>query len=100
LASQISLILCGIRKSCHSSRRNLLLYLFIKTATDHSIFERISLLPTTYKYLSNIFLSKLTQYTDETDGNHQCAFQSKSSTTDQIFFHQILDKKWEHNGTV
>jgi hypothetical protein len=35
-------------------------------------------------------------YIDEIIGDHQCGFQRKSSTTDQIFcIRQILEKKWE-----
>jgi hypothetical protein len=32
---------------------------------------------------------------------HRCCFQRNRSTTDQILYiHQILEKKWEYNGTV
>jgi hypothetical protein len=32
---------------------------------------------------------------------HQCGFQHNRSLTDQIFYiQQILEKKWEYNGTV
>jgi hypothetical protein len=34
----------------------------------------ISLLPTTYKILSNILLSRLTTYIDKINGDHQCRF--------------------------
>jgi hypothetical protein len=34
-------------------------------------------------------------------GDHQCGFRRNKSTTDQIFYvRQILEKKWEYNGTV
>jgi hypothetical protein len=33
--------------------------------------------------------------------DHQCGFRRNRSTTDQIFYtRQILEKKWEYNGTV
>jgi hypothetical protein len=61
----------------------------------------IPLLSTSYKMLSNIFLSLLIQYIDEIIGDNQCWFQCKSSTTDHnICIHQILEKKWEYNETV
>jgi retron-type reverse transcriptase len=51
--------------------------------------------------LSNILLSRLIPYADEINGAHQCGFRRNRSTTDQIFYiRQILEKKWEYNGTV
>jgi hypothetical protein len=33
--------------------------------------------------------------------DHQCGFRHNRSTMDQIFYiRQILEKKWEHIGTV
>jgi sorting nexin-29 len=59
------------------------------------------LLSTSYKILSNILLARLTPYADEIIGDHQCGFQHNRSTTDQIFYiWQILEKKWEYNGTI
>jgi hypothetical protein len=59
------------------------------------------LLSTSYKILSNILLARLTPYGDEIMGDHQCGFRRNRSTTDQIFYiRQILEKKWEFNGTV
>jgi hypothetical protein len=64
-------------------------------------FMYASLLSTSYKILSNILLARLTPYTDEIMGDHQCGFRRNRSTTDQIFYiRQILEKKWEYNGTV
>jgi hypothetical protein len=69
--------------------------------TDCSNYRSISLLSTSYKILSNILLSTLITYADEIIGDHQCGFQCNRSTTDQIFYiRQILEKKWEYNGTV
>jgi hypothetical protein len=43
----------------------------------------------------------LIPYADEIIGDHQCGFQCNRSKTDQIFYiRQILEKKWEYNGTV
>jgi hypothetical protein len=59
------------------------------------------LLAASYKILSNILLSRLTPYADEIIGDHHCGFRRNRSTTDQIFcIRQILEKKWEYNGTV
>jgi hypothetical protein len=70
-----------------------------KTACSH--YRGISLLSTSYKILYNILLSRLSAYTDEIIGDHQCGFRRNRSTTDQIFcIHRILKKKWECNGTV
>jgi len=58
-------------------------------------------LPPTYKILSNILLSRLTPYAEETTGDHQCGFRRNRSTTDHIFcIRQILEKKWEYNEAV
>jgi hypothetical protein len=82
----------------NSSGRNLLLHLFIKNVdkTDCSNCRGISLLPNTYK----IYVSRLTPYVDEIIGYHQRGFQCIIRTTDQICIRYILEKKWEHNGTV
>jgi len=58
-------------------------------------------LPTTYRILSNILLSRLTPYAEEIIGDHQCVFRSIRSTTDHIFcVGQIFEKKWESNEAV
>jgi hypothetical protein len=71
-----------------------------KTACSN--YRGISLLPTSYKILTNILLSRLIPYADEIIGDHQCGFRRNMSTNDQIFYiRQILEKKWgEYNGTV
>jgi hypothetical protein len=69
--------------------------------TDCSNYRGISLLSTAYEVLSNIFLSRLTPYTEEIIGDHQCGFRRNRSTTDHIFcIRQMLEKKWEYNGAV
>ena len=69
--------------------------------TDCSNYRGISILPTTYKILSNILLSRLTPYVEETIGDHQCGFLHSGSTTDLIFcIHQILEKRWEYKEAV
>jgi hypothetical protein len=69
--------------------------------TECSNYQGISLLPTSYKILSNILLSRLIPYADEIIGDHQCGFRCNRSMIDQIFYiRQILEKKWAYNGTV
>jgi hypothetical protein len=69
--------------------------------TDCNKYRGISLLPTTYKSLSNILLSRLFPYAEEIMGDHQGGFRRNRSTTDHIFcIRQILEKKWEHNEAV
>jgi hypothetical protein len=69
--------------------------------TDYNNYRGISLLSNAYKILSNIFLARLTPYVNKVIGDHQCGFRRNRSTTDQIFCsRQILEKKWEYNGTV
>ena len=47
-----------------------------------SNYRGMPILPTTYKILSNILLSRLTQYSEEIIGDDQCGFQRNRSTTD------------------
>ena len=69
--------------------------------TDCNNYRGISLLPTTYKILSNILLSGLIPYAKEMIENHQCGFRRNRSTSDHIFcIRQILEKKWEYNDEV
>jgi hypothetical protein len=69
--------------------------------TDCNNYPGISLLSTAYNTLSNILLVRLTPYVNEIIGNHQSGFRRNRSTMDQIFYiRQILEKKWEYNGTV
>jgi len=58
-----------------------------------SNYRGVSFLPTTYKILSSILLSRLAPYAEEITGNHQCGFRRNRSTTDHIFcLRQILEK--------
>jgi hypothetical protein len=69
--------------------------------TDCNNCRGISLLSTAYKILSKILLVRLTPFVNEIIGDHQCGFRHNRSTMDQIFYiQQILEKKWEYNGTV
>jgi hypothetical protein len=69
--------------------------------TDSKNYRGISLLSTAYKILSNILLARLTSYVNEIIGDHQCGFRRNRFTMDQIFYiRQILEKKWDFNGTV
>jgi len=68
---------------------------------DCNNYRGISRLPTTYKILSNILLSRLTPYAKEIIGDHQCGFRRNRSTIDHIFcIRQIIEKKWEYNEEV
>jgi len=61
-----------------------------------SNYTGTSLLPTTYKILSNILFSRLSPYADEIIGEHQCSFRRNMSTTEHILcLRQTLEKKWE-----
>ena len=65
--------------------------------TDYNNYRGISLLPTTYKILSNILLSRLIPYAKEIIGDHQCGFRRNKLTIDHIFcIRQILEK----NGNI
>jgi hypothetical protein len=46
--------------------------------TDCTNYRRISLLPTTYKILSNILLSRLNPYVEEITEDHQCGYGNNS----------------------
>jgi hypothetical protein len=51
--------------------------------------------------LTKILLARLTPYVNEIIGDNQCGFGHNRSTTDHILYiRQILEKKWEYNGTV
>jgi len=69
--------------------------------TDCNNYRGISLLPTTYKIVSNILLSRLIPNAEDVTGDHQCGLRHNRSTTDHIFcIRQILEKKWEYNEAV
>jgi len=68
--------------------------------TEHSNYRGISLLPTTYKILSNILLSRLTPYAEETIGGHQCGLWWKRSTMITFCIRQILDKTCKYNKAM
>jgi hypothetical protein len=66
--------------------------------TDYSNYRGISRLPTTYKMLPNILLSRLTPYATEMLGDHQFGFRRNRSNTDHTFcIRQIVEKKLEYN---
>ena len=58
-------------------------------------------MPTTYKILSNIMLSRLIPYAKEIIGDYQCGFRRNRSTTDHIFcIRQVLEKTWQYDEEV
>jgi hypothetical protein len=61
--------------------------------TDCNNYRKKSILPTTYKLLSNILLSRLISYAEEIKGDHEGGFRCNRSTTYHIFcIRQILEK--------
>jgi hypothetical protein len=78
------------------------LYLSIEgDKTGCNNYRGITFLPTTYKILSNILLSRLIPYAKDVIGYHQCGFRRNMSTTDHIIcIRQILEKKWEYIAAV
>jgi len=94
LISTNLLILYGLRKNCHCSGRNVLLYLLIERVIKLTvaITERYNCYQLHMKFYA-IFLLR-TLYVDEIIGDHQCGFWCNIPTNDQVFcIHQILDKK-------
>jgi hypothetical protein len=61
--------------------------------TDCNNYRGISLLPTTYKSLSNILLSRLIPYAEEVIGDHQCGFRRNRSNTDHMFCTRQIQEK-------
>ena len=62
--------------------------------TDCNNYGGISLLPTTYKILSNMLLSRLIPNAKEIIGDLQCGFRRNRSTIDHIFcIRQIVEEK-------
>jgi len=55
----------------------------------------MTVLPTTYKILSNILVSRSSPQVDEIFGEYRCGFRRNRSNTDQIFC-----DRWEYGGTV
>jgi len=63
-----------------------------------SNYRGTSILPTTYKSLSNILLSRLIPYAEKIIVDNQCGFRRNRSTTSHILvfcIRQILEKRWE-----
>jgi len=64
-------------------------------------YQVISILPTTYKMLANILLSRLTPYAEEITGDHQRGFRCNRSTANHIILHlSNTSKKWEYKEAV
>jgi len=69
--------------------------------TGCSNYRGISLLPTMYKILSSILLSRLTPHAEEIIGDHHCGFRHSRSNTDRVFYiRQTLEQKWKYNEAV
>jgi hypothetical protein len=79
------------------------LYLFIRAIKQTVVIKEAYhyCRGTLYKIVSNILLSRLSPYVEETIGDRQCGFRCKRSTTNHIFcICQIHEKKWEYNEAV
>jgi len=63
---------------------------------DCNNYRGISLLPTTYKILSNILLSRLIPHTKEIIGDHQCGFRNKN----QLIIYNAFVKYLRKNGNT
>jgi hypothetical protein len=105
LYTEIHRLICSIRNKEELPQKwkeSIIVPIYKKgEETDCHNYRGISLLTTAYKILSNIVLVRLTPYVNEIIGDHQCGFRRNRSTMDQIFcIRQILEKKWEYNGTV
>ena len=98
------LVLFGIRRNCpRSGRSQSLLPVYEKGDKTYctSNYRFISILPTAYKILSSILLSRLTPCAQEIIGDRQYGFQCNRSTTEHVFYIcQTLEKKWEFIGAV
>jgi hypothetical protein len=67
---------------------------------DWSNYCGISLLPTTYRILSSIILSRLNLHIDEIIVDQQYGFWCNWTTTHHIVCtHQKLEKKWDYKET-
>jgi hypothetical protein len=63
--------------------------------------RKAPLLPTIYKILCSILVSRLNLYVEEIIGDHQCGFRRNRSATDHTFcIRHILGGKWEYDGRV
>jgi alpha-D-ribose 1-methylphosphonate 5-phosphate C-P lyase len=90
----------AMKTYCYSSWKECIIVpIYIKgDKTDCRNHREISLFLTTCNILPNILVCP---YVDEIVGDDQCGFRRHRSTTDQIFCtDQILERKWEYNGTV
>lgn len=66
-----------------------------------SNYRGIALLPTAYKILSYVLLSRLEPYSDKIIGDYQCGFRRNRSTVDQIFtLKQLMEKRWEYAQSI
>jgi hypothetical protein len=66
-----------------------------KTACSN--YRGVSLLPTSYKMLTNILLSRLIPYADEIIGDHQCGFRRNRSKMIRSF---ISVRYWRKSGSI
>ena len=65
--------------------------------TDCNNYRGISLLPTTYKILSNILLSRLIPYAEEVTGDHNV---DSDATGRLLIIYSAFVKYWRKNGNT
>jgi hypothetical protein len=105
LCSEIHKVICSVwnkEELPQQWKKSIIVPIYKKAVkTDCNNYRGISVLSTAYKILCNILLPRLPPYVNEVIGGHQCGSRRNRSTADQIFcIRQILEKKWEYNGTV
>jgi hypothetical protein len=90
----------GVRNNCHRSGKKLLLYLCVKRViTDCRNYTEMSLLPTTYAFLSTFLLSRLNPYVDKFTRIMSVDFD----IIDQLLIRHrqiVEEEKMEYNRTV
>jgi len=65
--------------------------------TNCNNYRGISLLPSTYKILSNILLSRLIPYAEEIIGDHQCGFRRNRKL---LIIYSVFVKYLKKNGNT
>jgi hypothetical protein len=78
-------------------KKSIIVPIYKKDDKNDNNYWGISLLSTSYKIVSNIFLSRLSPYVDEIIGDHQCGFRRNRPTNYQFF---AFVRYWRKNGST